>query len=288
MRAFVDCKSRRHEILKTADGVNISVREWGNPDGRPILFIHGVVQCHLAFVHQFASEELSAFRIVAYDVRGHGESDKPTDLAYYQDHRRWADEVQSVIDGMRLDRPIVAGWSMGGRIIGQYLTVYGDGAIAGIHLVGARVVADPRFTGPAALALASPRESGLAPDILSAASFVRACFHRPPSDDAFAFALAYNMVAWRGVQGAMRSLPPRIDQTVAALRKVRVPTLITHGALDTVVLPSAAEFAAGLIEGSQLSIYPDCGHSPFWEHPQRFNRESAAFARHVFGQSRQS
>jgi len=283
MRVFLESKSRVQRFIRTPDRVGISVREWGDPAGRPILFIHGVMQCHLSFARQFVSDELTGFRLVAFDVRGHGESEKPADLTFYQDYRRWADEVQAVIDGVGLERPILAGWSMGGRIIGQYLTVYGDSGISGIHLISARVVADARFSGPAVSALAAARESGLASDIVAAATFVRACFHRPPVADEFAFALAYNMAAWPGLQGAMRSWSPRIDETIAALRKVRVPTLITHGAFDTIVLPSAAEFAAELVDGSQLSIYPDSGHSPFWEDPQRFNREFGAFARQIFG-----
>src|SRR5262245_18150634 len=131
-------QSRRHDVLTTADGVKLSVREWGDPAGPPILLIHGVAQCHLAFARQFASKELAPFRLVAFDVRGYGESDKPDDISYYDDHRRWADDVHTVIQGLKLDRPLIAGWSMGGRVIGQYLTVHGDKALSGIHLISSR------------------------------------------------------------------------------------------------------------------------------------------------------
>lgn len=282
MRSFLDCRSRRHEFVTTPDGVRLSVREWGDPAGRPILFIHGVVQSHLAFLRQFAAEELKGCRLVAYDCRGHGESGKPADPVFYQDHLRWAGEVQAVIDGMALDRPILVGWSMGGRIIGQYLTVYGDTHLSGINLVSARVVADVKYSGPTALALSAPRESGLAADIVATGAFVRGCFHRAPEPDDFAFMLGYNLLAWPGLQASMRIWPARAEETIAALRAVKVPALITHGALDAIVLPSVAEFAAEQIPGSQLSIYEDCGHSPFWEHAARFNAELAAFAQRAF------
>lgn len=275
---FLVRPSRAQRFVKAPDGVSLSVREWGDPGGRPILFIHGVMQSHLCFARQFAGEELGAFRLVAFDARGHGESDKPKDLAFYNSHIRWADDIKAVIDALALDRPILVGWSMGGRMIGQYLSVHGDGAISGIDLVAARVVADARFSGPAVQAL-PPREEGLAGDIAATTAFLRACFHRQPEPADFAFMLAYNMIAWPGLQGAMRAWPSRIDETVAALRKVRVPTLITHGAKDSVVLPSVAEFANSLIAGSWLSLYDDCGHSPFWESAARFNGELAAFAR---------
>jgi non-heme chloroperoxidase len=65
--------------------------------------------------------------------------------------------------------------------------------------------------------------------------------------------------------------------TVAALRKVTVPTLITHGKADRLVLPAAAEMTAEAITGARISWYEDCGHSPFFEDAPRFNSELASF-----------
>ena len=47
--------SNRHQWVTTPDGVDISVREWGNPRGRPILFVHGLAQSHLSFLPQFVN-----------------------------------------------------------------------------------------------------------------------------------------------------------------------------------------------------------------------------------------
>jgi non-heme chloroperoxidase len=107
------------------------VREWGDPAGREILFIHGVAQSHLSFVRQMGDDLARNHRIVAYDTRGHGASDKPVDAAFYHDPGRWADEVQAVIEAKQLRRPVLVGWSMGGRIIGQYLAVHGDARLGG-------------------------------------------------------------------------------------------------------------------------------------------------------------
>jgi pimeloyl-ACP methyl ester carboxylesterase len=59
---------------------------------------------------------------------------------------------------------------------------------------------------------------------------------------------------------------------------VTVPTLITHGRLDRLILPAAAEMTAAQIPHATLSWYDRCGHSPFHEDALRFNRELAAFA----------
>ena len=88
------------------------------------------------------------FRIIAYDLRGHGLSDKPTDPACYQDGKRWADELAAVIAAKRLRRPVLVGWSLGGRVLRQYLMHYGDGALSGINFLASRPIEDPSIVGP--------------------------------------------------------------------------------------------------------------------------------------------
>ena len=67
--------------VKTPDGLTISAQEWGNPTGPEILLIHGFSQSHLSWMRQVDSDLAKEFRIVTYDLRGHGNSDKPLDKA---------------------------------------------------------------------------------------------------------------------------------------------------------------------------------------------------------------
>ncbi len=249
-------------LVATPDGPTVVVHEWGNPRGPELLLIHGVAQSHLCFERQFGSELAQEHRIVAYDVRGHGGSDKPLGAELYTDGKRWADEVQAVIDAKALGRPVLVGWSLGGRIAAQYLLHHGD----------------KRFSGPASLAMPQVEPRNLAGHIAMASAFLRACYHKQPSDADFARQLAYNMLAPIEVRTAIRAWPADLARTTAALQAVRMPVLITHGRQDAIVLPAVAELAAGLIPGARLSWYDDCGHSPFWEDTPRFNRELAAFA----------
>src|SRR5437016_8688876 len=99
--------SRQQTWVKTPDGLDISVREWGDPQGWPILFVHGLAQSHLSFVPQFASNLAARHRLVAYDLRGHGESSKPLDPSFYRDGRRWADELDAVIESTAPIKPIL-------------------------------------------------------------------------------------------------------------------------------------------------------------------------------------
>src|SRR4029453_18481137 len=92
-------------------GVSLHVVETGNPKGRPILFVHGFSPCWLSWSRQLDSDLARDYRLVAMDMRGHGLSDKPRDA--YGDSKLWADDVNAVINTLRLDDPILTGWSYG-------------------------------------------------------------------------------------------------------------------------------------------------------------------------------
>jgi pimeloyl-ACP methyl ester carboxylesterase len=267
----------RQQWVKTPDGVDISVREWGNPAGRPILFVHGLAQAHLCFAPQFESALAERFRLIAYDLRGHGESAKPLDASYYKEGRRWADELAAVIAGAGLDRPVLLGWSLGGRVIRQYLIHHGDRAISGLHFVSSRPFEDPSVLANASRNDITNRPEGLAQIIASNIAFLRACFHRQPSEYDFAVALAYNMIVPQPVREAISGWSTSVEETRAALNAVTVPTLVSHGMNDALILPKAAEMTAAAVRGARISIYDDCGHSPFVEHTERFNRELGEF-----------
>ncbi len=270
--------SRAQRRVATPDGVAISVREWGDPDGQSVLFIHGLAQAHLSWLPQFASGVLGRHRLVAYDLRGHGESDKPFDPACYRDGRRWADEVAAVIAASGLAKPILVGWSLGGRVLRQYLMHYGDADLGGIHFVSTRPFEDPAVLAPASRADIAGRPETLAQRIDAHIAFLRACFLRQPPEDDFAVALAYNVIVPQEIREAISGWSTGLEETRAALAKVTVPTLIAHGRDDALILPTAAQMTADAIRGARISWYDDCGHSPFYEHAGRFNRELDAFA----------
>jgi pimeloyl-ACP methyl ester carboxylesterase len=74
---------------------------------------------------------------VTFDLRGHGNSDKPDHAAAYASGEQWADDLHTVMEAAGLRRPTLVGWSLGGAIIGLYLAKYGRESTAGINLVDA-------------------------------------------------------------------------------------------------------------------------------------------------------
>src|SRR5579871_2345160 len=111
--------------VKTPDGLTISAQDWGNPNGPGIIFVHGFSQSSLSWIKQVTDADLAKeFHMVTYDLRGHGNSDKPLEPERYKDSKAWGDELQAVMDATGLKRPVLVGWSYGGRIIADYLRTY--------------------------------------------------------------------------------------------------------------------------------------------------------------------
>ncbi len=263
--------------IKSADGVPIAIQEFGNPRGREILFIHGFNQCHLSWARQFNDPALTQdFRLVTYDLRGHGTSGKPVNRDAYLADRLWADDVAAVIATTGLKRPVLVGWSYGGRVVNDYLRVHGAGAVGGINFVAARTSTEGTTFGPGRTHIANMLSEDLTTNIAGTRGFLRACFEIQPSVDDFETMLACNMVV---PAGARSHIIARGTDDGVVLKTLTCPVLVTHGRKDQIILPTTAEFSTATIRGAKLSFYDDVGHSPFWEDSARFNRELAEFVR---------
>jgi len=265
-----------HNISGGGD-LELSVHEWGNPNGAPILFIHGYSQSHLSWTAQYASPLTEEFRLVAFDLRGHGESEKPLEARNYTDGSLWADDVTAVIETLSLDRPVLVGWSYGGFVMCDYLKRHGQAAIAGLNFVAAAVRLNPSFEmlGPGFLENAKgTMSSDLATRIKSTQKFVRACTAKPLSTNDFSAIVAFNMVVPVEVKLGMVSRELNFDTVLAGLS---VPVLVTHGREDSVVLPAMSEHIVATVPRAEKSFYDGIGHASFLEDPERFNRELATF-----------
>jgi pimeloyl-ACP methyl ester carboxylesterase len=262
--------------VKTPDGLTISAQEWGNPAGPEILFIHGFSQSHLSWMRQVDSDLAKEFRIVTYDLRGHGNSDKPLEAARYRDSKAWGDEVQAVIDAAGLKHPVLVGWSYAGRVISDYLATHGASQLAGINFVDAPIKADPALIGDNLKNLPLMASEDLVTNITATRTFLHGCFSKQPSADDYEAMLAFNMMVLPKVRAGLAGRPLDASELVS---KLKLPVLVTHGAEDRNAKLGAGQYTASIIPGAKLSIYEGIGHSPFYEDAPRFNTELAAFVR---------
>jgi len=262
-------------------GLKLHVREWGKADAPAILFIHGWSQNHLCWIRQYESQLADAFRLVAFDLRGHGMSEAPEAQEHYTEPRAWADDIAAIVDQLRLDHPILVGWSYGGFVICDYVRAYGQDAIAGINFVGAAVTLGTTafgvLIGPGLIdhVPGATADDSFA-NIQAIRAFVQGCTMRPLARDEYEMALCWTIMVSPKIRAALVARTIDSDDVLNTLKR---PVLVTQGRSDTVILPAMAERILEKCRTSTASWYPEIGHVPFLEDSRRFNSELADFVR---------
>lgn len=262
-------------------GVKLHVREWGKVGAPAILFIHGWSQNHLCWKRQFESGLAEEFRLVAFDLRGHGMSEMPMAAENYTNPQPWAEDIRAVIDQLELNPVVLVGWSYAGFIICDYIRTFGTNMIAAINFAGAAVTLNTAAFGtligpgfldhvPGAIA------DDLPANIEAIRAFVKGCTAHALSFEEYESALCWNMVVPAKIRGALLS---RVIDSDDVLRSCRKPVLMTQGRSDTVVFPAMGQHILTTCPGSIASWYEGVGHAPFLEDAPRFNRELAGFVR---------
>jgi pimeloyl-ACP methyl ester carboxylesterase len=267
--------------VRGGEGLGLHVREWGTEDGAPIVFVHGWSQNHLCWAKQYESPLAREFRLVAFDLRGHGMSEAPLERRHYTDDALWADDLAAILAELGLVRPVLVGWSYGAFVICDYLRRHGQERIGAIDFVeGVTKLGEAAFgtfIGPGFLDhFVDATSDDLPTSIRAMRSFVRTCLVAPVSDDDLEGAICWNVAVPAAIRANLATRELDYDDVLSTLE---MPLLVTHGRSDTVVLPAMAEHILAACPTAEASWYEGVGHAPFLEDPERFNRELAALTR---------
>ncbi|QHA89396.1 alpha/beta fold hydrolase [Serratia rhizosphaerae] len=278
--------AEKHYTVSAPDGVQIAVQESGNPAGPPIIFIHGLLGSHLNWTQQQQAPQLQRYRLITFDLRGHGLSGKPQQEAAYRDGKRWADDLAAVINNAQARRPLLVGWSLGGAVITNYLAAYGDSNISGAVYVDGVVELTPDLIPAHPQVYSAMTAERLGTHLDGERAFLRLCFYQQPDRVTFERLLANAALAAWPMQRAVPTMTIPLEQ---GLKNVRAPLLFIYGRHDALVNPQASLARARSVNPRiESQIYDDSGHAPFIEEAPRFNRQLAAFAaRHAAPQRAQ-
>lgn len=264
----------RHLI---ANGIRLHYLDLAGPDPsnannniRPALvLVPGIV--NPAITWEFVGRRLAEFgRVIVLDNRGRGLSSAGPDLGYTLDD--YAGDVAGLIEALGLDRPIVLGHSMGGRIVIKLAAMRPD-------LVRTLIVADPPLSGPGRAPVGGSIQWWL--DGIDAAA------RGEPPDTT-----APNLRNWTPAQLALRSeWMPTCDKTAVAksfeyfatedvhslLPEIQCPTLLIYAENGGMVTDEGAqEVTDGLNDGRAVRI-DAVGHMIPWDDLDGFVSEVHAF-----------
>ncbi len=111
--------ARKTDFFVDSGSIRLAVRDYGGA-GQPLILVHGGPGPNLTSWDSFAPRLAGQFRAVAYDQRGHGQSDSAEDYSYSV----LSGDIQAIIEALALHNPIVVGHSWGGWIALNYAAQY--------------------------------------------------------------------------------------------------------------------------------------------------------------------
>jgi len=250
------------------DGTRIRYIDVGR--GAPVVLLHGLGASMYAWRRNLAAVAAAGFRVIAFDNRGFGLSDKPS--APY-DNAAYARLVIALMDSLRLTDAVLVGHSMGGAIAAQVAIEY-PARVRGLVLVGSaglgarepllfRVARWP-VLGPAALAL---RGRGFT------ARLLRSTYYDPGKVTEADVDQYYAPVAQpeygRALRGVLQQF--RFTALEGRLDRIAAPTLVLWGEEDRwVPMGLGRALAAGITRSAFVTV-PRAGHSVQEEAPDEVN-----------------
>tara|TARA_R110002020_G_scaffold249927_3_gene463954 strand:- start:104 stop:940 length:837 start_codon:yes stop_codon:yes gene_type:complete len=270
MGYFITSSAENEEPIK------LYYEEYGH--GKPVILIHGWPLSHQMWEFQIECLVTAGYKVIAYDRRGFGKSDKPW-TGY--DYDTLAKDLNELIQGLQLSDAILVGFSMGGGEVCRYIGHYGTSNLSKAVLLssvaGYMLKTDDNRDG-------LPNET-----------FEE--FKRNVRKDRLGFLKEFgnNFVNYDDNKDKISEAQLQYNWTIAAhaspkatidcidsfgktdfrgdLKKFDIPTLIVHGDADEVVPKEpTAEQAAGIVKDSKLEIIKNAPHGLVFTHTEKVNK----------------
>ncbi len=262
-------------MINVAKDVNLNVQDWGK--GKPLVLIHGWPLSLRMWEYQAADIVKHGHRVVAIDLRGYGESDKPWEG---NDYDTWASDIGKVIKDRGLRDATLAGFSMGGAIAMHYAATANDSRISKLALLSA---AGPCLMKKADNPGGVPQQ--LWDRFIQEESQDRAKFKHDFNKDFFAKPVSLELTHWFeaigmqvGAHASLRGLEELGEQDLRSeIGSIKIPTRIFHGAKDKIVPIAMAEEQKRRIRGAEIVRFENSGHGTFIDEGDKLFEELIKF-----------
>lgn len=276
----------RRRVVRSFDGTDLNVEEFGPETGPPLILVHGWT-CALRFwtrqIQRFEKER----RIIAFDLRGHGESGRSPEGDYSIE--AFARDLEVVVEDAvgEGERAVVVGHSLGAMAIvaaahddpvfcsqvsevGLLNTGIGD------LISGSLVLASPRsldrvqrLVGQAVLSARAPIPVATTPLSSRIVHYVALGPDASPAEVAFCESLVIDCPT--DVRGACGGTLSKLD-LFDAVESLAIPALVVAGGKDRLTPPEhARRLADDVPELIALEIIERSGHMSPVEDPERIN-----------------
>lgn len=264
--------------------VRLHVEDTGG-SGRPVVLIHGWPLSGASWSEQVPSLRDAGYRVITYDRRGFGQSEKP---ASGFDYDTLAADLAGLIEERDLRDVTLVGFSMGGGEVARHIRNHGEERLHSIVFAAAvppcLMKTQDNPEGPLTKEKAAEMEQGLKADRdaffdqFTTQFFSvdgRLAVTESQRQEAIALCRQSDQAAALGCMAAFGTTDFRED-----LKRVKVPTLVLHGDSDaTVPLEGSGQRTHEAIAGSELVVLSGAPHGCNVSHREPFNRALLAFLR---------
>ena len=267
----------------TANGITMHYEQQGA--GEPLILIPYLAADHACYAFQ-VPEYARHFTTISVDLRGTGESDKPSGTYTTE---VLADDVAGFMHAMGIARAHVAGLSLGGAV-GMWLAVKHPGKVASLSVHSGWTRSDHFLQA----VVENWRIVARAVDVSE--MVIRAIFPWCFTPELYAERSDYI----ESLATFVRSRPPQsvpdflqqadavlAHDVEAHLERILAPTHITFGARDQLTSTRFADRLKRGIRNSELLVFDGCAHAPLYERVEEFNQRTLAFLlRHAWSGDR--
>jgi non-heme chloroperoxidase len=260
------------------NGADIELYYEDHGSGQPVVLIHGYPLDGSSWEKQTAVLLEAGKRVITYDRRGFGKSDKPTSG---HDYDTYAADLSSLVSALDLQDAVLVGFSMGAGEVIRYISRYGSHRLAKAVLIGP--------IGPSMLQ-SDENPSGVPEDVLDGmldaikadryaffTGFLQNFYKLDEnlgsriSEEALrnSWQLATNMSAYASVW----AVPTWFTDFRADINKIDVPTLIMHGTGDVnVPIDISSRMLVKLLPSASYIEIEDAPHGMLWTHGEEINK----------------
>jgi pimeloyl-ACP methyl ester carboxylesterase len=253
----------------TVNGLRLHYLEWGKPDGQPFILLHGIARHARSFEH-LAPHFAATCRVIAVDMRGHGESAwDPKGEYLVEDYYK---DIEALTSRLGLAGDIVLwGNSTGGRVAQVY---------AGLHpeRVAAVIVEDVGPERPPAISERRAKRMATEEDGWASENELLAQVKKtyPRTPDALLKALVRHgskprvdgRIVWKRDPAINNGFVP--TEIWRYVRKIEAPIIYILGGASTIVPPETQDELKRALPQVQIVTMPGLGHYPSEEQPKEF------------------
>ena len=251
-----------------ADGVRIHYLEWGREDAQPLVLLHGISRVAHSFDH-LAPHFAQRYRVIAVDMRGHGESAWHPEGAYLVED--YAQDIQALIATLGLRDIVLWGNSTGGRVA---QVVAGTGP----ELVAAVIVEDVGPERPTAVSNRRAQRMGneengwASTDELLA--HVSKAYPRTSTSVLENFvrhgskSRADGRIIWKRDPAILKGFVP--TELWDSVSRIEAPIVYILGGASAIVPAQTQERLRKTLPQARIVTMPELGHYPSDEQPEAF------------------